>query len=752
MASPLAGSSSAFSPGRDLTAGVVVYLIALPLCLGIALASGANPTAGLVSGVVGGILVGLLSGSHTSVTGPAAGLTAVVAAQIAGLGSFEAFLAAVVLGGFIQVILGFVRAGLFSAFIPTSVTSGLLAAIGVILVLKQLPHVLGHDKDPEGEMSFFQSDSQNTFSELIAVLDDFQLGALVIGLLSVAVLVGWERWKPLKKSVIPAPMAVVAAGVGLSALFDFLFPALKIEASHLVQIPVAEGISGLGQYFIHPEWRAFGRTEIWSAGLVLALVASLETLLNVEAVDKIDPLKRITPPNRELLAQGVGNIVCGLVGGLPVTSVIVRSSVNINAGGRSRWVAVGQGVLLAATVVALAGFVNRIPLSCLAAILLVTGFKLANPVEIARMWRQGTYQFVPFISTMLAIVFTDLLIGVIIGLIVSVGFILYSNFRRPIRQILERHAGGDLHRIELASQVSFLNRANLMAALRGVPDGANVLIDAANAVYIDPDIQELIRQYRDEIAPSHGISVSTSGFKDHHLIDNQIEFVDYITRELQQRLTPVQVLELLREGNGRFRSGNRLTRDLGRQVEATARGQHPLAVVLSCIDSRTPCELIFDLGLGDIFSVRIAGNIVGRKVMGSVEYGCAVACAKLVLVMGHTRCGAVTAAVNHACGLDVGGLANQCEHLGFVATEITRSMATDDLREYQSGDTAAREALIDRVARENVLRVTWTLIEQSSTLRRLVGEGRIMIVGAIYDVASGNIVFLRDIPPAEQAA
>lgn len=737
-------SQSRFSPTRDLPAALVVYLVALPLCLGIALASGAPPSAGLVSGIIGGVLVGFLSGSHSSVSGPAAGLTAVVSVQIATLGSFESFLAAVVIAGFIQVVLGVLRAGILSAFIPTSVISGLLAAIGVILILKQLPHVVGHDSDPEGEMSFFQTDSQNTFSELLAVLDDFQPGALVVGVFSLALLVAWDKLKPLKKSPVPAPMAVVALGVALGALFDALIPALRISGTHLVQVPESSGLEGLGKYLIFPEPMAFGLMATWSAGLVIALVASLETLLNVEAVDKIDPLKRSTNPQRELLAQGMGNMVCGLAGGLPVTSVIVRSSVNINAGGRSRWVAVVHGLLLAVTIVAFTGWVNRIPLSCLAAILLVTGFKLASPAEIFRMWGQGAYQFVPFAATMVAIVLTDLLVGVVIGLLVSVGFILYSNYRRPIRQILERHASGDLLRIELASQVSFLNRANLKAALRDMPDGSSILVDATNTVFIDPDILEMFRQFRDEVAPARGIRFSAVGFKDQYSIHNQTQFVDYVTRDLQERMTPAQVLEILREGNNRFRTGQRLTRDLGKQMEATAAGQHPLAVVLTCIDSRTPSELIFDQGLGDIFSIRIAGNIVGRKVMGSLEYSCAVAGAKLVLVMGHTRCGAVTAAVGHASGVDTGGPAATCDHLGFVAGEIARAMKPSDAEAFREGDASERERVIDNVARENVRAVVGRLTEQSLTLRRLAAEGRILIVGAIYDVSSGNISFLED--------
>ena len=337
-------------------------------------------------------------------------------------------------------------------------------------------------------------------------------------------------------------------------------------------------------------------------------MASLETLLNLEAVDKIDPRQRTSPPSRELLAQGIGNVVAGLVGGLPVTSVIVRSSVNINAGGRTKLAAIVHGVLLLVSVVLLPAWLNLIPLSCLAAILLVTGVKLASPALVKQMWDEGRYQFVPFAVTVVAIVLTDLLIGVLIGLAVSIGFILSSNVRRPIRRIVEKHLGGEVVRIELANQVSFLNRAALVRALDEVPRGGHVLLDAQSTDYIDPDVLDLIRDFKEQTAPARGVEVSLLGFRSKYQLQDQTQYVDYSTRELQSALTPQQVLQILKDGHERFRTGRRLTRDLGRQVNATADGQHPLAVVLSCIDSRTPAELIFDLGVGDIFSVRIAGQ------------------------------------------------------------------------------------------------------------------------------------------------
>jgi carbonic anhydrase/SulP family sulfate permease len=729
---------------RDLVAGLIVFLVALPLCLGVALASGAPLLAGIISGVVGGILVGFLSGSHTSVSGPATGLATVVAAQIVSLGSFETFLLAVVVAGLFQIVLGVARAGFIAAFVPSSVIKGLLAAIGVLLILKQVPHVVGHDPDPEGDMAFVQPDQENTFSELIRTVGDLHVGAAVIGLLSVALLVAWDRIKLLKKSPIPAPLVVVLIDVGLSWLFKSFGPSWTIEASHCVQVPVADSFTGFVRFLDSPNFGQWLNPGVYVAAITLAAVASLETLLNLEAVDKIDPRQRTSPPNRELIAQGAGNIVSGLVGGLPITSVIVRSSVNINAGGRTKRSAVFHGVLLLISVTLLPTWLNLVPLSSLAAILLVTGVKLASPALFRRMWGEGRYQFIPFIVTVAAIVLTDLLVGVLIGLGVSTAFILWSNVRRPIRRIVEKHLGGDVVRIELPNQVSFLNRAALGRVLDGVPSGGHVLFDAAQTDYIDPDILDLIRDYYETTGPARGVQVSLKGFKSEYQFEDRIQYVDYSTRDLQAALTPAQVLEILKYGNERFRTGRRLTRDLGRQVEATAAGQHPLAVVLSCIDSRTPAELIFDLGVGDVFSVRLAGNVLSRKALGSIEYACAAAGAKLVVVMGHTRCGAVTAAVDLIRSGKTAADATGCDHLDHVVQDIQR--AADREACTAAGELAPPEkaAFVNTVARRHVELVVDDVQKRSRAITNLVGESRVAVVGAMYDVATGAVEFLGE--------
>ena len=726
---------------KDALASIVVFLVAVPLCLGIALASNAPLFSGLLAGIVGGIVVGIVSKSHTSVSGPAAGLTAVVAAQITQLGSFETFLLAVVIAGLFQIALGLARAGFLSAFFPNSVIKGLLAAIGVIIILKQVPHVLGHDTDPEGDMSFTQPDHENTLSEIIAMLGDLHPGAASIGLLSIVLLVCWEKYPSLKRFVVPAPLLVVLLGIGLSQLFQVFGGSWVIVGSHLVEVPVSSSVAEFFGFLRLPNFSQWTNPAVYSAGLTLAIVASLETLLNLEGVDKLDPKQRSSPPSRELLAQGVGNVLVGLIGGIPITSVIVRSSVNVNAGSQTKLSTILHGLLLLVSVVFLPVWLNMIPLSCLAAILLVTGVKLASPALVRKMWSEGRYQFAPFVITVVSIVLTDLLIGVVIGLGISLAFILHSNLRRPLRRIVERHLGGDVLRIVLANQVSFLNRAALDQAFNEIPRGGQVLLDAHNTDYIDPDILSLIREFKEQTGPIRGVQVSLRGFRDKYQLHNEIQYVDYSTRDLQGQLTSGQVLQILKDGNERFRTGQRLTRDFGRQIQASGQGQHPLAVVLSCIDSRSPAELIFDLGLGDIFSVRIAGNVTSPKVLGSLEYGCAVAGAKLIVVVGHTQCGAVTAAVDLACSGANAEQVTGCQHLEPIIHEIQQAIEPHSCQHSNELSAAEKAVLINTVARRNVSCAVERILQDSHTISHLVHNGRISVIGAMYDVVTGQIDF-----------
>ncbi len=730
---------------KDIIAGLVVFLVAVPLCLGIAHASGVPIIAGILAGVIGGIVVGALSGAQISVSGPAAGLTAIVLAQLEKLGSFEAFLLALFFSGLLQIAFGAMRAGLLANYFPTNVIKGLLAAIGVILIMKQVPHLVGHDPDYEGDMSFHQPDGENTFSEIIIAFQRFLPGAAFVGLSCLTLLIAWDHSR-LKKSLFPAPLAAVMLGVILNELLRQSGSGWAIADSHLVQVPILGEETGWSEIFRFPDFGQWANPNIYLGAVTLAIVASLETLLNIEATDKIDPYKRFAPQNRELFAQGVGNSLAGLVGGMPITSVIVRSTVNANAGGVTKLSAIVHGVLLVISVFLLPEWLNKIPLAALAAILVVTGYKLANPGVFKSMHAEGRNQFLPFIITLLAIVFTDLLIGILIGLAVSLLFILYSNLRRGFRIILENHVGGPVTRLEFANQVSFLNRAQLATTLADFQQDDQVVLDARTTDYIDPDILGCIREFKDEQAPARGVQVSLVGFKDRYPIDDEIQYVDVSTRDVQAQLTPQKVLRLLKEGNERFVNGQRLHRDLVRQVDATSDGQHPMAVVLACIDSRIATEMIFDLGLGDIFSCRVAGNIAGTKILGSMEFACKVAGAKLILVLGHTRCAAVQAACDLVEQETDPGAATGLTNLGALTGPIGEAIHLETAtREHRHG---GNEDFVDRVAALNVGAVIDYIKANSPALSSLIESDTVAILGGMYDVRTGKVTFFDQEKPS----
>ena len=483
----------------DLPASIVVFLVATPLCLGIALASGAPLFAGIIAGIVGGIVVGSLSGSPLGVSGPAAGLAVIVLSAIAALG-WEAFLLATVLAGIIQVILGYARAGIIGYYFPTSVIKGMLSGIGIIIFLKQIPHAFGYDEVPEGSFEFSQTDSQNTFSELYNMLDFIQPGAVIVTLVSLAILILWER--PFMKKIkafqwIQGPLVAVIAGIVLNQLFIALAPDIAIQASHLVQLPVAEGLEGILGLFTLPDFSQITNPEVLITAITIAVVASLETLLCVEATDKLDPHKRITPTNRELKAQGTGNIISGLIGGLPVTQVIVRSSANIQSGGRTKMSAIIHGFFLLIAALLIPTVLNLIPLATLAAILFVVGFKLAKPSLFKQMYRLGLSQFIPFMVTIIGIITTDLLIGIGLGMVVAIFQILYTNYKNPY--LAPHHSEDDAEEIviTLSEDVSFLNKASIMRTLKEIHADSKVVIDASRTANIDQDVLEIIEDFEE---------------------------------------------------------------------------------------------------------------------------------------------------------------------------------------------------------------------------------------------------------------
>lgn len=516
---PPAGPSSVFgSLGQDAPAGLVVFLVALPLCLGISLASGAPLLAGVVAGIVGGVVVSLLSGSHVSVSGPAAGLTIIMLTALSTLGSFRAVLTATAVAGLIQLLLGVARAGIIALYFPAAVIRGMLAAIGIILILKQLPHFFGADMDYFEDMEFFQADGQNTFSELGSALRAISPGSVLVGVVSLALLLLWDR--PLVRRqawarLVPGALVAVVAGVGLNQLLHALAPAWQVRPEHLVHLPVVTSLGQLSHEMTWLDLDALRRPATYGVAFTIAVVASLETLLSIEAVDNLDPQKRHTPPNRELLAQGAGNLVSALLGGLPLTAVIVRSSANIAAGARTRLAAFIHGLLLLASLLFLGRILNLIPLSALAAVLLVVGFKLTKPALYRGQWRLGWAQFGPFIFTIGAVLFTDLLKGVSIGLVLGFFFILKDNAKAGsyLRQDPNAYPDADdqLH-LRLPEHVSFLNKASIVTTLEQLPSGSRVLLDGSRSDVIDHDVLEAIEAFR-QAAPARGIELELRGIR-----------------------------------------------------------------------------------------------------------------------------------------------------------------------------------------------------------------------------------------------
>lgn len=479
--------------GADIPASVVVFLVALPLCLGIALGSGAPLFSGIIAGIVGGIVIGTLSGSQLSVSGPAAGLTVIVASAIIKLQVYEAFLLAVVLAGLIQVVLGFVKAGVVGDYIPNSVIKGMLAAIGLILILKQLPHFVGYDSNYTGDVSFSQGDKENTFSGIFHSLNYITPAAVIIGIISIIILVAWETkffksQKVLK--LIPGPLVVVLVAVFLSKVLAGS-TGMQLEQKHLVSLPVAENASMFLSFFTFPDIAFIKNPDVWITAVTLAIVASLETLLGIEAVDKLDPLKRVTPSNRELKAQGIGNMVSGLIGGLPLTSVVVRSSANVMAGAKTKASSIAHGIMLLVSVLLIPGILNLIPLSALAAILIFTGYKLAKVSIFKEFYIKGWDQFIPFVVTILAILLTDLLVGIVTGIIVGLFFMVRANFKSSVLVVSDANR----YLVRLRKDVSFLNKPIIKQKLEEVPANSFIVIDATRADFIDKDIIEEINNF-----------------------------------------------------------------------------------------------------------------------------------------------------------------------------------------------------------------------------------------------------------------
>ena len=500
----------------DLPASIVVFFVAVPLCLGIALASGAPLFAGIIAGIVGGIVVGIASSSPLGVSGPAAGLAVIVLSSIAALGSWPAFLLAVVLAGIIQLIMGFAKTGFIAYFFPTSVIKGMLTGIGLLIILKQIPHALGWDKVTEGDDAFIQADGENTLSEIFKAFNFVTPGAVLIAVISIFLLILWDQLLIKKHRVfqlLQGPIVVVILGIAMNYLFQAGVLNFTLAADQVVRLPVANNLTEFLNQFTFPDFSAITNFKVWEVAIVIAIVASLETLLCVEATDKMDPYKRVTPTNRELKAQGLGNVISGLIGGLPITQVIVRSSANISFGGKTKVSAILHGVFLLISAITIAGLLNMIPLASLAAILIMVGYKLAKPALFKQMYKLGWEQFVPFTATVAAILATDLLKGIIIGILFGIFYTLRHSYRNShhMKDIVTTEDGHEVHHLVLAEEVSFFNKASVIQALETIPANSKVIIDCTKSKSIAHDVVEIIQNYRSH-AKLKNISVETINF------------------------------------------------------------------------------------------------------------------------------------------------------------------------------------------------------------------------------------------------
>ncbi|HEX8015132.1 MAG TPA: SulP family inorganic anion transporter [Flavobacterium sp.] len=517
----------------DFASGLVVFLVALPLCLGIAMASGAPLFSGIIAGVIGGIVVGYLSQSHISVSGPAAGLTAIILTAITDFGAFDVFLLSVFIAGLIQLALGFLKAGSISNYFPTNVIEGMLAGIGIIIILKQIPHAFGYDSDFEGDQAFIQNDGSNSFSFLFDVVNHIHLGAVVISLISLVVLISWDKVPFLKRlKLVPGALVAVILGVLLNEFFISSGSSLAIAKEHLVSLPVPTSFEEFKSIIITPNFEAITQGKVWLTGATIAVVASIETLLCIEASDRMDVQKRYTDTNVELRAQGIGNMVSSLLGGLPMTSVVVRSSANNNAGAKSKMSSIIHGFLLLISVLSIPTILNKIPLATLATVLILVGYKLAKPATIIHFWKKDkVYQFIPFIATLLLVVFIDLLWGVGIGIIISIIFVLRGNLKRAYIFKKEEYEDGDIIHIDLAQEVSFLNKAAIKQTLSEIPENSKVIINAHDTEYIAHDVLDLIREFKETRAIDENIKVKLKGFKEAYELENTPDNNNHVSIE-----------------------------------------------------------------------------------------------------------------------------------------------------------------------------------------------------------------------------
>jgi len=714
----------------DLIAAVVVFLVAIPLCLGIALASGAPLFSGILSGIIGGVIVGSISRSQVSISGPAAGMAVIVFGAIEQLGGFENFLLALLISGILQVLAGNLRAGFIADYVPSNVIQGFLSAVGILLIIKQLPFAFTLTHSLSGlKTELIELSTSFEMRPLNEITQHFNTGAIILFVISLATLIYFDVTKKSWLKALPGAFIVVILGILINEFLIVINSDLAQLGPHLTSVPKTQGIYDFFSQLQSPSFAKLTDIKIYIIAIFLAVVSSMENLINIKASETLDKKHRNSEKDRELIAQGIGNICAGLLGGIPISSVIVRTSVNIESGSRTKVATILHGIFLIITVYLIPTVLNKIPLSTLAAILIYTGYKLTSPHIYIKIYKQGIDRFTPFITTVVAIISFNILTGILIGVIVSLFFILKTSSQARIDIIKEIYPKGETSRVVLPQQTTFLNKASLVAELESIPKHSKLIIDARYSDYIDKEIIELIQEFKEDLAPNKDISLNLIGFKDNYKIHNYIDFINVTTYDVQATLTPHKVLNILKEGNLRFQKDTKINRSLNVDVEHTAKTQFPMAVVLGCIDSRVPVETIFDMSFGDLFCVRIAGNVVNDDILASIEYACHVVGAKLIVVLGHSRCGAIQAA---------------CDNVqeGHITQLLSKIKPAIDAETFTTNDRNGKnQHFVNKVTQINIANTLYRIYKQSNILNELIESEQISMVGAIYDVDSGEVGF-----------
>lgn len=714
----------------DFTASIVIFLIAVPLCLGVALASGAPLYSGIISGIIGGIVVGYFSPSSVSVSGPAAGIAAIMIAAFAEFHDFNTILLAIFISGFIQLFAGIRRYGFYADYVPASVIKGMISAIGIMLIIKQIPlaFTMSHNF-AELKYHLLEASESSKMHPLIDLSFHLNSGALLLSILTLSILIYFDKRAQNQYKNFPALILVIILGTLLNQWLLSTDSIFAQHGPHLVKVPTPYHLSAFLDKLSMPNWSAWKNPMIYVYGAFFAVVTSIESLLNTTASEKLDKHHRSINKNKELCAQGIGNIFAGLLGGMPITSLIIRTSVNIESQAKTKVATILHGVLLIGAFFYLSEILNHIPVCVLASILMFTGYKITRPKLYYHIYQQGPLKFIPFIVTVISVLVFNLLFGVILGLIINILYILKYNSQARIDIIKEIYPSGISNRLLLPQQTTFLNKASIVAELETIPEHSQLIIDARYAEFIDTEILDYLREFKEEQAPMRHISLNLIGFKEKYEIHDHINFINVSTFDAQTHLTPVDVLNILKQGNERFRNDQCIHRSNMIDIQHTSETQHPIAIVLGCIDSRVPVETIFDMTFGDLFCVRIAGNVINDDILASIEYATHVVGAKLIVVLGHTGCGAIQAACNQV----------EQGHITQLLKKIQPAIAVEKQVTYQRH--GKNHHFVHEITHLNIAHSMVEIFHRSDILNQLISEKKVGIVGAVYNVSTGLVAF-----------